>query len=103
MDKKTFYVAVGSGDIFENKTDAPYEFEIEATEQELSELRGLFDAQQTADWGTFVRSHVPIMLYSILDQGNEQYDSYMTEIYSKIYELGSPATKYEIERLGLLP
>lgn len=101
MEKKTFYVSVASANILEDKTDSPYEFEIEANEEEIQQLESLFEGRDKADWGTFLRAHVPIMPYS-LDKHNDQYDANLYEIYNMIYELGTQNTKTEMEKLGYL-
>ena len=101
MEKQTFYVSVQSGNILADKGDSPYEFEIEANEEEIKQLQSLFARRNEADWGTFLRAHVPIVPYSY-DSSNDQYDQNLYEIYNKIYELGSQQTKYQIESLGIL-
>lgn len=101
MEKKTYYIEVGSGSVLTESTNSPYEFKIEATEEEIHQLLALFDARDRADWGTFIRSHIPIMPYH-LDKENDQYDHNLYEIYQMIHELGSPETKNQIELLGIL-
>lgn len=102
MEKKTYYVAVGSGDILEDKSDSPYEFEIEATQEEIDQLQELFNDRHQADWYTWIGAHIPIVPYHQLDKDNDQYDDNLYAIYKMLYELGSPETKSEIEKLGIL-
>lgn len=101
MDKKTFYVSVISGDILADKTDYPYEFEIEANEEEIQRLESLFEGKNQADWGSFIRAHIPIMPYH-LDKENDYYDANLYEIYQMIYELGNEQTRRDMENLGYL-
>lgn len=101
MEKRTYYVAVGSGDILEEKGAASFEFEIEATPEEIRELETLFEEREREDLAAFVRAHIPIMLYH-KDGPNDDYDEDLREIYRKIYELGTPETKRHMEQLGIL-
>ena len=102
MEKQTYYVSVASGDILNDKTDSPYEFEIEANEDDIKRLQDLFNHKDKADWGTFVLSHIPIVPYHKLDKENDDYDANMYAIYKLIYELGTPETKREMERQGIV-
>jgi hypothetical protein len=101
MERKTYYVAVGSGEIHEDKTVASYEFEIEATEEEAEQLSELFETTNSASHHSFWRSHTPYVPYHH-DAENDAYDEALKAVYKKIHELGKPATKNHIETMNIL-
>lgn len=43
MDKKTYYINVGTGEVLEDKGALSFEFEISATEEEIDKLQELFE------------------------------------------------------------
>ncbi|GAB7387466.1 hypothetical protein BSNK01_13030 [Bacillaceae bacterium] len=101
MEKKLYYVSVGARDVFTDKTVSPFEFEIEATPEEVTRLQHLFDKAAAEDFATFLDTHIPFKLYHE-DRVNVEYDRRLQEVYRMIYELGTPQTKRHIEELGLL-
>lgn len=52
MDKKTYYISVGNGEISQVKTADTYSFAIQATEEEIIELREYFDQAYREDLGS---------------------------------------------------
>ena len=100
-DKRTYYISVQSDSILKNKEDAAFEFEIQATEQQISRLQELFDSKSEADNYGFGRAHVPFLEYSH-DKTNDAYDYYLAESYRMIHELGTPETKRMIESMNVL-
>lgn len=100
-EKRTYYVAVGSGDILPVQTATPYDFEIEATEEEVILLQELFDNKYSSDWSTFIRAHLPYMQYH-LDRENDSFDESLLAIYGMLHKLGKPETKQHIEDMGIL-
>jgi hypothetical protein len=40
VEKKKYYISVGPGEVMENQGDAAFEFEIEATEEDVDRLQG---------------------------------------------------------------
>lgn len=101
MDKKTYYISVQAGSILENKGDAVFEFEIQATEEEISRLQELFDGKEEADNYAYGRSYVPWMEYHN-DRPNDVYDFYLKEVYGLIHSLGTSDTKRHIESMNVL-
>jgi hypothetical protein len=102
MEKKTYYVAVGSGEVLENKGDvANYEFEIQATDEELDKLQELFERTDNAAQGTLVRGATPYKEYSF-DKENDQYDDDLQDIYRMLHDLGNEATRKHIESMNIL-
>ncbi|WP_284640845.1 hypothetical protein [Paenibacillus silviterrae] len=102
MDKKTYYIAVGSGEILEPEDMiGNYEFEIEATEEEIDQLQELFEEASEAQQATAFRSHIPYREYH-RDKENDIYDFNLTAIYRKLHELGTPETRKHIESMNVL-
>ncbi|WP_102345208.1 hydrolase [Bacillus sp. Marseille-P3661] len=101
MEKKTYYIAVGSREISQFQGGSPYELEIEATDEEVRQLRELFDEIYAADWMSFWRAHVPYVQYHH-DKENELIDNDLKKVYQKLHDLGKPETKEHIESMGIL-
>ncbi len=101
MEKKKFYINLGSQEISQLKYDNNEEFVIHATEDEVRILRDKMDDMYNADYRSFFRSHVPIVPYHN-DSSNDDYDIGMTEAFQMIHDLGDEATKKHIESMGVL-
>lgn len=100
-EKKTFYVSVQAGSIVQHEGDTSFEFEIEATEEEINQLQQIFNGKEKADDQAFLRAHQPWKEYRY-DEPNDRYDHFLSEAYQLIYELGTPETKQHIERMNVL-
>jgi hypothetical protein len=102
MKKDTYYVTV-DGTIHSEKLldDAPYDFEIQATEEEIKNLQDLFQRAYDSDWDTYLEAHLPYHTEERQRQSLD-VDEKVKEIYSTIYQLGTDETKKSIESLGLL-
>src|SRR5690606_40968230 len=61
--KSTYYVSVQAGTVNAGKGDAAFEFEIEATPEEIRELENLFAGAREADRRAYFRAHVPFLEY----------------------------------------
>ena len=102
MDKKTYYIAVASGEILEPKDmSGNFEFEILASEEEIDQLQEMFEDSAEAQDDTAARAMIPVRDYH-LDKENDAADYYLTEIYRKLHELGTPETKSHIESMNVL-
>lgn len=101
MEKKTYYISVGSREISQMKTASPFELEIEATEDEIRRLREIFDEMYSADWMGFFRAHVPYVQYHF-DKENDMIDQDLIKVYQMLYDLGKQETKQHIESMGIL-
>lgn len=101
MEKKKYYISVQAGTILENEGDAAYEFVIEATERQISQLQELFDGKDTADHYAFGRAHIPFREYHN-DLPNDAYDYYLKQVYGMLYECGTPETKQHIADMHIL-
>lgn len=96
MERKNYYIRVGSGEILEDPTQAEYEYIINATDEEVDRLRVLMNDRMDADNRSYVRSHIPIREYHN-DEPNDDYDAYNMEIYRMIYYLGNKEARDHIK------
>lgn len=101
MNKKTYYVTVGSGEIVQDPTVTSFEFEIEATDDELNKLQELFEDTAEAELSTARRAMTPYVEYSF-DKENDLYDFKLREIYQMLHALGSQRTREHIESMHVL-
>ncbi|PZE20921.1 hypothetical protein [Paenibacillus xerothermodurans] len=103
QQKKTYYVAVGTGEILEpHNMGGNFEFEIRATDEQIDQLAALFEESQEAQDDTAVRAHIPYREYHN-DKENDAADYYLRQIYRKLHELGTAETRAHIERMNVLP
>jgi hypothetical protein len=103
LDKKRYYVAVGSSEILEPEdANGNFEFEIIASEEEVDQLQALFEESEDAHDATAFRAHIPYRLYHN-DKENDAADYYLAQIYSKLHQLGTNETKAHIESMNILP
>ncbi|MBM7554775.1 hydrolase [Thalassobacillus pellis] len=101
MDRNKYYVNLGTQEISINHDANNDDFIINATEEELIELREFFDEVYNADERAFFRAHVPFTPYH-KDRSNDEYDEGMKTVLRRIYELGDEMTKKHISSMGLL-
>lgn len=99
--KKTYYIAVGSGEISQVKSASSYEYKIEATDEEINQLRALFNDNYGNEVGTFVRAHIPFREYHH-DPQNDAYDATMQKVFQMIYNLGDAEAREHIRAEGIL-
>ncbi|MFB6467582.1 hydrolase [Cytobacillus sp. Hz8] len=99
--KKTYYIEVGSGEISQSRTDSPWNFKIQATDDEITTLREYFDQNYSTEWQNFFRAHVPYIQYHY-DRENDIYDRTLIGIYRMIYQLGDEEAKQHIKSMGIL-
>ncbi len=101
QEKKTYYITVGTGEITKSRTDSAWNFKIEATDDEIIQLRELFDQNYSMEWQNFFRAHVPYVQYHH-DRENDQYDDTIVQVYQMIYNLGDAEAKQHIESMGII-
>ncbi|WP_077614921.1 hypothetical protein [Caenibacillus caldisaponilyticus] len=100
MEKKRYYITVGSGEILPEKTLSEWEFEIDATEAEVHELEKLFRETDEESWENYWRAHIPFMEYD--EKVNEGVDDQLRRVYAMIYRLGTEETKAHIRSMNIL-
>ncbi|WP_244093920.1 hydrolase [Jeotgalibacillus sp. R-1-5s-1] len=100
QDKKTYYVSVARGEILRSGTDSPYEFVVHATDDEITELRMLFDRGEDASMEGFVRAQTPFVPYHD-DEPNMKSDSILIRVYRLIGEIGNEEARKHIKSMGL--
>ncbi|MFZ3576815.1 hydrolase [Virgibacillus sp. DJP39] len=101
MEKKKFFINMGTQEISQVKSGNNESFIIHATGDEVTLLREKMNDMDSANTRAFFRAHVPIMSYHN-DQSNDDYDMGMTGAFQMIYELGNDQTKAHIESMGVL-
>ncbi len=100
--KRTYFISVGKGEIMQTSDASPWNFQIEATDQQIIKLREYFDQSYSTDWQSFFRAHVPYVQYHY-DRENDAYDEALLQVYRMIFELGDEAAKEHIRSMGILP
>jgi hypothetical protein len=99
--KKSYYVSIANGEISQLSTTSPWDFKIEATDEEIIQLREYFEQNYSSDWQGFLRAHVPYIEYHH-DPTNDAIDVTMQKIYKMIYELGDQDAKELIKSQNLI-
>ncbi|MCL6585676.1 MAG: hydrolase [Anoxybacillus sp.] len=89
------------GEISQVKTASPWDFQIEATDEEIIQLREYFDQNYSTDIQNFFRAHVPYIQYHY-DRENDAYDETLKKIYQLIYKLGNEEAKQHIRSMGVI-
>ncbi|WP_034681413.1 hypothetical protein [Caldalkalibacillus mannanilyticus] len=105
MNKKKYYLSMhtsmGTVEIRDEKGDASYNFEIEATPDEIAQIEKQVVRARDADIETYVDSHF-LPFGDTIDDEHKIYDQALGRIYELIYQLGTPETKQQVEQLGLV-
>ncbi|ENH97125.1 hypothetical protein J416_06737 [Gracilibacillus halophilus YIM-C55.5] len=101
MEKKKYYVNLGTQEISQMVYGNNNDFTIYATGEEVFLLREKFNDIHDADMRSYVRSHIPFTPYHN-DPQNDDYDTGMTEVIQMIYQLGDEKTKKDINEMGIL-
>jgi len=60
MERKTYYISLGEGNISQVRTANSWDYQIQATDEEITRLRELFDQNYSSDWQGFWRAHIQI-------------------------------------------
>jgi hypothetical protein len=100
--KKTYYIDVGHGQISQSATASAWNFKIQANDEEITQLRELFDQNYSTEWQNFFRAHVPYVQYHY-DRENDAYDTTIEQVYGMIYKLGDEEARNHIESMNILP
>lgn len=101
MEKKKYFVNVGSQEISQIPYDNNVDFTIYATDEDVRLLRAKMDDVHDAGFRSFFRAHVPIISYH-KDESNAEYDQGMIEAFGMIYDLGNEETREHIKSMDVL-
>jgi hypothetical protein len=107
VEKQRYYVYMATNEILPQPGDSDRYFEIDATDEEMAGLQDLFDRMDDEEQHSLVRASTPYERFDTLQSGdqderNEPFDRRMRDIYWKIYDLGTPETRSQIEEMGIL-
>ncbi|WML47240.1 hydrolase [Neobacillus sp. PS3-34] len=102
QQKKTYYIDLGSGEISQSATSSSWNYKIEASDEEIIQLREYFDQNYSTEWQNFFRAHVPYVQYHY-DRENDAYDQTSQKIFQMLYDLGDEETKEHIKSINILP
>ncbi|EKN65972.1 hypothetical protein BABA_17552 [Neobacillus bataviensis LMG 21833] len=100
--KKSYYIDVGTGHITSNATSSTWSYKIQATDEEITQLRELFNQNYSTEWKNFFRTHIPYLEYHH-DKENDAYDSTIHQVYGMLHKLGDDEAKSHIESMNILP
>jgi hypothetical protein len=102
QQKKTYYIDVGSGQISQSATSSTWSYKIQADDEEITQLRELFNQNYSTEWKNFFRAHVPYVEYHY-DRENDAYDNTIQQVYGMLYKLGDEDAKNHIKTMNILP
>lgn len=100
MSKEHYYVSVVSRTIEKQRPEAEY-MEIEATPEELDRLEQLFVREEADDQISHLKAPIPYKSND-REQTAVDYSDDMRDIYTFLYQIGTPETKRYIEETNLL-
>lgn len=101
LNKKTYYVNVGTGEVLEDSTALNYEFEISATDEEFDQLQELFEETDNTSQVSYATSWLPWKAY-YSNETDQEMDYYLTEVYRTLHRLGNEQTRRHIENMNIL-
>mgnify|MGYP001435275356 CR=1 FL=1 len=100
-ERKTYYIDLGNGEISQSRTASNWNYQIHATDEEITQLREYFDQMHSTGWQNFLRAHVPYVQYHY-DRENDANDRLLKDVYRFIHELGDEDARKHIESIGIL-
>ncbi len=101
MEKRKYYVGVASGQITQQPETTEWEFEIEATDEQIARLRELFDMANRQNFDVAYAVLHPLS-GSKVEHDYKNYDHTLQEIYRMIYELGNEKARQHITQHNLI-
>ncbi|WP_181349497.1 hydrolase [Thalassobacillus sp. CUG 92003] len=101
MEKKKYFVNIGTREISVNHDANNDDFIIYANDEEIVLLREVFDEVYNADMRSFFRSHTPFKPYH-QDADNDEFDEGMNTVFQKLYEYGDDMTRENIRSMDVL-
>ncbi|TQS75569.1 hypothetical protein DX933_04640 [Ornithinibacillus gellani] len=101
-EKQIYYVTVDKEDIRTMSVpDSGIEFEIEASTDEVEEIRDLFKKKKSHAVKAVEYLAKPFDEFSVDDE-RYGYDAHLMEIYRRIYLLGTDDTKQKMREMGII-
>lgn len=100
QERKTYYVAVGAGQVLEDREAAAFEFEIRASDEELNKLQEMFGELSSADEAAAF--HFSSALSVSEERRDADYNAQLKGIYGYLHRLGTEETRRYIESMGIL-
>ncbi|HWO75690.1 MAG TPA: hydrolase [Bacillus sp. (in: firmicutes)] len=100
-ERKTYYIDLGSGEISRSRTASAWNYQIEASDEDITQLREYFDQMHSTGWQNFFRAHVPYVQYHY-DRENDANDRLLKDVYQLIHDLGDEEARKQIESMGIL-
>jgi hypothetical protein len=100
MDKRRYYVSVQAGTVLAGQGDSGYEFEIDATVEQVDQLQRQFEQLSERSEAAMFRATAVTIPYHH-DAENHAYDDSLIDIYKALHKLGTEETKRHIEKMGV--
>lgn len=100
-ERKTYYLDITNGEISRSRTSSTWNYQIQATDEEITILREYFDQMHSSNWQGFLRAHVPYVQYHY-DRENDANDRLLKEVFQMIHDLGDEDAKEHIQSIGIL-
>ncbi|SDM12549.1 hydrolase [Sediminibacillus halophilus] len=101
MEKKRYFVNIGTLEISQVQSGNNNDFTIIATDEEVFQLREIFDEMYNSDITAFFRTHLPIPYHK--DSANDRYDTGIVSAFQMLHDLGDEKTKSHINSMHILP
>ncbi|WP_186576444.1 hydrolase [Aquibacillus kalidii] len=101
MEKKKYYVNIGTQEISQVEFGNNNDFIIHANDEEVFLLREKMNEMYNADMNGFVRAHIPYVPYHN-DESNDNYDDGLIDAFKMIHDLGDGKTREHIESMNIL-
>ncbi|GGD69617.1 hypothetical protein [Paenibacillus nasutitermitis] len=101
MTPQTYYVSITSGTI-EREPSNTDQLAIQASEDQLDVLKHKLDKEIFTNEITSLRAVIPFKSADH-DKSEEQYSEDIRDLYTYIYQIGTPETKNHIDSMKILP
>lgn len=98
--RKKYFISIERESITETPVDDTTEYEIDATDEEVEKLEELFQKKDKHEKKAVKFLAKPFNEWGADDE-REAYDTYLTDIFKYMYELGTPQTKQKIKSIGI--
>lgn len=101
--KNNFFVTMDTKEIRDiSIDDNRVEYEIVANEQELMEIKQMFQTMEKESKDAVEDISINPFDEAKVDNERETYDQSLISVYQRLYELGTEETKNKIKELGII-